>query len=80
MTLIDEVIAAMDKPKQEIKMRHFRRTKPGVQICPFFTWTSELREGPPSENDVNLTHCIHPDNPDDCEGNCFAKACPLMQE
>ena len=58
---------------------NFRATKSGVQICPFFIWQSENIEGlGHTENDVNLTFCGHPNNPDDHEGNCNKKDCPLM--
>ncbi|HDY87835.1 MAG TPA: hypothetical protein ENH82_06925 [bacterium] len=59
----------------------FRKTKPGVAICPFFTWMSENieREGH-TENDVSLIHCIHPKNPDLCEGNCQKDMCPLLKD
>ena len=57
----------------------FRSTKSGVAICPFFIWTSENIEGlGHQENDVNLTFCIHVENPDDYEGNCQEKICPLL--
>uniref|UniRef100_A0A6M3XG09 Uncharacterized protein n=1 Tax=viral metagenome TaxID=1070528 RepID=A0A6M3XG09_9ZZZZ len=61
----------------------FRTTKQGVAICPFFTWTSEdkaliERQGH-SENDVSLTLCVHPDNPNDYEGNCNKTNCPLSK-
>jgi hypothetical protein len=56
----------------------FRRTKLGVQICPFFIWTSE--DIIHNENDVNLSFCNHPKNPDDCEGNCQEKLCPLLKK
>ncbi len=37
-----------------------RRTKAGLAICTFFTWTSENIEGlGHTEDDVNLIHCIH---------------------
>ena len=61
-------------------MSNYRKTKHGIAICPFFTWTSELREGPPSETDVNLVFCVHADNKDDVEGNCFEGRCPLLDD
>ena len=62
-------------------MANFRTTKAGVTICPFFTWQSENIEGlGHGEDDVNLTYCTHPDNPDDFEGNCSEKLCPLLKE
>ncbi len=57
-------------------MSAFRKTKAGVAICPFFTWTGE--DVGDNENDVNLTHCVHPNNKDDCEGNCQEKYCPAF--
>lgn len=58
----------------------FRSTKPGVAICPFFTWTSENIEGEGhTTQDVNLTYCVHPSNSDKYEGNCQEKLCPLMR-
>ncbi|MGD2065671.1 MAG: hypothetical protein PVI43_00695 [Candidatus Bathyarchaeota archaeon] len=60
----------------------FRKTKAGVTICPFFTWTSEnigeMCKSESHEDDVNLTHCTHKDNPDHLEGNCTIKNCPLL--
>jgi len=58
----------------------FRKTKHKVAICPFFIWTSEdiEREGH-AENDVSLSFCSHPENPDDYEGNCQEKLCPLLK-
>lgn len=59
-------------------MKTYRKTKHGVAICPFFTWTSENIEGcGHTETDVNLVHCTHPDNPNDREGNCVLRLCPL---
>lgn len=41
-------------------VKMIRRTKAGLAICPFFTWTSENIEGlGHTEDDVNLIHCIH---------------------
>lgn len=61
-------------------MSNFRKTKVGVQICPFFIWTSENIEGlGHTEKDVNLTNCIHPDNPLDLEGNCQEEYCPIIK-
>lgn len=62
-------------------MNIYRHTKPGVAICPFFTWTSENIGDPDKsskENDVNLTHCVHQNNPNRLEGNCCEKLCPLV--
>ena len=60
-------------------MSEFCRTKAGLMVCPFFSWTSENIEGlGHQEGDVNLTFCGHPDNPDDHEGNCQEKTCPLL--
>ena len=59
----------------------FQKTKAGLAICPFFSWTSENigeEDKSPKENDVNLTNCSHPDNPEDSEGNCSATECPLL--
>lgn len=57
------------------------RTKSGIAICPFFTWASENIEGlGHSENDVDLTHCTHPSNKEDHEGNCIEYLCPLLEE
>ena len=59
----------------------FRKTKSGVAICPFFIWTSENIEGEGhTENDVNLSFCSHPKNPNDFEGNCQEKICPLLKK
>jgi hypothetical protein len=62
-------------------MSEFRKTKAGVAICPFFGWTSENIEGlGHTEEDVDLVHCAHPENPahdDDFEGNCRERLCPL---
>jgi len=55
----------------------FRKTKAGLAICPFLIWTSEYREEH-TEIDVNLTFCSHHKNPDNCEGNCQEKICPLL--
>lgn len=57
------------------------KTKAGIAICPFFSWQSENIEGcgRHEENDVNLTYCDHIDNPDDYEGNCQEKYCPLVE-
>jgi hypothetical protein len=30
--------------------------------------------------DGELNYCTHPDNPDDCEGNCTSQLCPLCTE
>ena len=58
----------------------FRRTKAGITICPFFIWQSENIEGVGhTETDVSLTFCNHPKNPDDYEGNCQEKLCPLLK-
>lgn len=59
----------------------FRKTKSGVTICPFFIWTSENIFSPEyhDENDVNLTLCDHPENPNNCEGNCSEEKCPLIK-
>lgn len=59
----------------------FQKTRAGVAICPFFTWVSENVEGlgQCEENDVNLVHCTHHNNPEDCEGNCQEKLCPLRR-
>ena len=57
-----------------------RKTKSGVAICPFFTWTSEDIEGlGHSEKDVNLTHCINDANKEFHEGNCQESLCPLLK-
>ena len=48
----------------------FRKTKSGVAICPFFIWTSEYKSMSHDEDDVNLSFCDHPENPDAYEGNC----------
>lgn len=62
------------------KQDNFRKTKAGVAICPFFIWTSEnIGDLGHSENDVNLTHCTHPNNPDDYEGNCQSDVCPVIK-
>lgn len=59
-------------------MSEFRKTKAGVQICPFFIWRSEnIREH--TEKDVSLAFCTHPDNQDDYEGNCQKDLCPLVK-
>jgi len=59
---------------------NFRKTKSGVAICPFFGWTSENIEGEGrTEDDVSLIFCSHLENPDDYEGNCQAKLCPLLK-
>lgn len=59
-------------------MTKFRKTKHGVAICPFFTWTSEdVERLGQTELDVSLIHCTHPDNPDSHEGNCQGKLCPI---
>ena len=61
-------------------MSNFRKTKSGIAICPFFTWTSEDIGGEGhSENDVNLVHCTNLDNPDLYEGNCSKGKCPLLE-
>jgi hypothetical protein len=58
----------------------FRKTKSGIVICPFFIWQSENIEGlGHTEDNVNLTFCNHPKNPNECEGNCQEKLCPLLQ-
>jgi len=58
-------------------MSEFRKTKNGIAICPFFSWTSENVERlGHTEEDVNLTHCSNPDNPDLNEGNCQRDLCP----
>ena len=54
----------------------FRKTKSEVAICPFFIWTSE--DIVQNENDLSLSFCNHPKNPDDYEGNCQEKICPLL--
>lgn len=65
--------------KREIEMSEFLKTKAGIAICPHFTWISENIEGlGHSENDVNLTHCTHPGNLEDYEGNCQEKNCPFI--
>lgn len=57
----------------------FRKTKAGIAICPFLIWTSENIEGEGhTENDVSLAFCSHSENPDNCEGNCQEKICPLI--
>lgn len=59
----------------------FRKTKAGVQVCPFFIWTSENIEGfGHSEDDVNLTYCTHPNHSDDYEGNCQEILCPIIRD
>lgn len=63
----------------------YQRTRngSGVAICPYFTWTSEGIGEPPgyhSETDVNLTYCSHPDNPDQHEGNCCVRDCPITKK
>ena len=59
----------------------FRSTKAGVQICPFFSWTSENIEGlGHRENDVNLTICTHERNPNYHEGNCQEEWCPILKQ
>lgn len=63
-------------PKKKHSSR-FQKTKAGLGLCPFFTWVSE-RIG--LEEDVSLTHCAHSYNPNDCEGNCNEKDCPLIKE
>lgn len=61
-------------------MNNIRRTKPGIAICPFFTWTSEdIERTGHNENDVNLTHCTHKANKHDHEGNCCEPDCPLLE-
>lgn len=63
-------------------MSKFRKTKHEVAICPFFTWTSENIgeiDKTEKENDVNLIHCTHLDNPDLHEGNCQENLCPLRR-
>ena len=63
------------------QMSNFRKTKPGVAICPFFGWTSEgLAPEGHSENDVNLSFCSHSKNEDKYEGNCQKLLCPLLKE
>ena len=58
----------------------FHKTKSKVAICPFFTWTSENIEGEGhTENDVSITFCSHPKNPDDYEGNYQKEQCPLLK-
>lgn len=61
-------------------MKKYRKTKSGIAICPFFTWTSENIEGlgRTEENDVSLIHCTHLDNPNLNEGNCQKNLCPLL--
>ncbi len=62
-------------------MTEFCKTKTGIAICPFFSWTSENigeEDKSSKENDVNLTHCTHLDNPDLYEGNCQRNLCPLL--
>ena len=59
----------------------FRKTKAGVKICPFFSWTSENIEGlGHQENDVNLTICCHERNPHYHEGNCQGEWCPILEQ
>ncbi len=58
----------------------FCKTKSGLAICPFFTWTSENIEGEGhTENDVNLTFCDHPKNQNEFEGNCNKEDCPALK-
>jgi len=57
-------------------MSEFQKTKHGMAICPFFTWQSDDNT---NECDIVLTFCIHPDNKDNCEGNCSKERCPLIK-
>lgn len=62
-------------------MLSYHRTKTGIAICPYFIWQSENIEGlGHSEDDINLTFCNHIKNPDNCEGNCQEKWCPLLKQ
>lgn len=49
-----------------------------VDICPATKceckWFAVQRDG---NGDVNLTHCSHPENPDENEGNTTRTLCPL---
>lgn len=59
----------------------FRKTKAGLPLCPFITWTSEDSIGESQdENDVSLVFCNHPKNSNECEGNCQEELCPLLKE
>ena len=71
----------LDYCREAETMKGFRTTKHGIAICPYFTWQSENVEGGgwQAENDVNLTFCNHPDNSNDCEGNCTVEFCPLIK-
>lgn len=62
-----------------MKGTKFRKTKVGIAMCPFFIWTSEDVFNH-SEHDVSLAFCNHPNNKDECEGNCSDKQCPLLKE
>lgn len=60
---------------------NFRSTKAGAAICPFFIWQSEnIERLGHTEDDVNLTLCNHPENPNDHEGNCQKELCPLISD
>jgi len=68
-------------PRKEQEMSLYRKTQPGVAICPFFGWASENIEGlGHSEDDVSLTLCLHSRNADKQEGNCREEICPVIRE
>lgn len=43
--------------------------------CKYLCAQWELGES--EDNEPVLVFCNHGDNPEDCEGNCRAKVCPL---
>ena len=54
----------------------FRKTKTEFPICPYFIWESEHG----SEESICVCFCNHSENPDEYEGNCQEKICPLLKE
>ena len=53
----------------------FKKTKTGFPICPYFIWEYEYD----SPESISICFCNHVDNPDDYEGNCQKKLCPLLK-
>lgn len=47
------------------------------QCCKFESWYNEIGDYEEDRSSPELVFCNHKDNPDDCEGNCNERQCPL---
>jgi hypothetical protein len=57
-----------------------KRIKSGLPLCPFISWIPETIDGGEhSPDDVSISRCCHPYNPDSCEGNCQPQNCPMVR-